>query len=111
MTKRRNTCCHISLGCLISGVLGTVFSVFMHFNYFSFFQIWDRAESEVFNTDNFFIILALFFIVVFNAGWIFLIPAGIRKESKPYLFTLIGIYLAMIIYVVYSLRFGFVIPF
>lgn len=55
--------------------------------------------------------LALFFIVVFNAGWVFLIPAGIRKESKPYLFTLIGIYLAIIIYVVCSLRFGFVIPF
>lgn len=68
MTKRRNTCCHISLGCLIAGIFGTIVSVCMHFNYFSFFQIWDRAESEVYKTRNFFLMLALFFIVVFNAG-------------------------------------------
>ena len=53
-------------------------------------------EAEVLKTQNFFSVLALIFIIVFNAGWVFLIPAGVKKESKPFLFTLLGVYLIII---------------
>ena len=111
MKNKRNTCCYISLSCLIAGVIGTIVSVFLLFNYFSFFQLYDRTESEVFQTRGIFSVLTLIFVFIFNAGWIFLIPAGIRKESKPFLFTLLGIYLAIIIFLICSLRFGVTIPF
>ena len=110
-SKRRNTCCIISLCCLVSGVLGTIVSVFLLYKYFDFFNIWDRTESEVLKTQNFFSVLALIFIIVFNAGWVFLIPAGVKKESKPFLFTLLGVYLIIIFVVIKSLLFGFTIPF
>ena len=110
-SKRRNTCCIISLCCLVSGVLGTIVSVFLLYRYFDFFNIWDRMEAEVLKTQNFFSVLALIFIIVFNAGWVFLIPAGVKKESTPFLFTLLGVYLIIIFVVIKSLLFGFTIPF
>lgn len=111
MKNKRNTCCYISLGCLIAGVIGTIVSVFLLFNYFSLFQLYDRTEAEVFQTQGIFLVLTLIFVLIFNAGWIFLIPARIRKESKPFLFILLGIYLAIIFFVICSLRFGVTIPF
>ena len=110
-SKRRNTCCIVSLCCLVSGVLGTIVSVFLLYRYFDFFNVWDRMEAEVLKTQNFFSVLALIFIIVFNAGWVFLIPAGVKKESKPFLFTLLGVYLIIIFVVIKSLLFGFTIPF
>ena len=106
-SKRRNTCCIISLCCLVSGVLGTIVSVFLLYRYFDFFNIWDRMEAEVLKTQNFFSVLALIFIIVFNAGWVFLIPAGVKKESKPFLFTLLGVYLIIIFVVIKSLLFDY----